>query len=118
MAKDAGAEAAQAIKEDSTFPFDYLFPELNSKESAHLTAGEPAKTVAALNALGAAMAEQTPPPPAGDSTIPPVYTYWGQFIDHDLTANTDRNSDVSDITKPNLTPLDPGLLTPNLHKLL
>ena len=27
--------------------------------------------------------------------IPPVFTYFGQFIDHDLTANTDRDSAIS-----------------------
>ncbi len=26
-----------------------------------------------------------------NSVIPAVYTYWGQFIDHDLTANTDAD---------------------------
>lgn len=28
----------------------------------------------------------------GDSSIPAIFTYWGQFIDHDITANTDRES--------------------------
>ena len=28
----------------------------------------------------------------------PIYTYWSQFIDHELTARTDRTSEVSDIT--------------------
>ena len=32
-----------------------------------------------------------------DSKIPPVYTYWAQFIDHELTARTDRDENVSDI---------------------
>jgi hypothetical protein len=45
----------------------------------------------------------------GNSTIPPVYTYWGQFIDHDLTANTDRDAEVSNITKQDLAPLPPRL---------
>ncbi len=45
---------------------------------------------------------QTDPAVEGNSTIPAVYTYWGQFIDHDMTANTDRDSTTSDITK---TPL-------------
>ena len=36
---------------------------------------------------------------AGDnnSSIPAIFTYIGQFIDHDITANTDRDTDISDI---------------------
>lgn len=63
------------------------------------------------------MAEQTPAPAGLTSTVPPVYTYWGQFMDHDLTANTDRDSTVSDITKPNLAPLDPAFVVANLRNL-
>jgi hypothetical protein len=53
----------------------------------------------------------------GNSTIPPVYTYWGQFIDHDLTANTDRDAEVSNITKADLAPLDPAFVVKNLKNL-
>ena len=45
---------------------------------------------------------------SGNSTIPPVYTYWGQFIDHDITLNTDSNKNVSDITQSDLAPLTPS----------
>lgn len=49
-----------------------------------------------LSALAAAMVE---PAVAGgsaedadeNSDIPPIFTYLGQFIDHDITANTDRD---------------------------
>ncbi len=44
-----------------------------------------------------------------NSTIPPVYTYWGQFVDHDVTANTDRNDVVSIVGDP-LTPIEPDLV--------
>lgn len=50
---------------------------------------------AALDALADGMAEpddSTPP-----SSIPPIFTYFGQFIDHDVTANTDR--DIVNATK-------------------
>lgn len=63
------------------------------------------------------MVDSPPTTPEGNSTIPAVYTYWGQFIDHDLTANTDRNSDVSDITKPGLKPIPPNKVTQNLRNL-
>jgi hypothetical protein len=62
-------------------------------------------------------AGEDPLQPLGNSTIPPVYTYWGQFIDHDLTANTDRNSAISDITRPDLAPLDPNFVVDNLKNL-
>ena len=99
---------AKVLERDETTPFDYLFPDL---------ADDPAATVAALKALGEAMVEQTPPPREENSTVPPVYTYWGQFVDHDLTANTDRDSTVSDITRDDLAPLAPADVTAKLRNL-
>ena len=52
-----------------------------------------------------------------NSPIPPIYTYWGQFIDHDITANTDRDSKVSDITVADLRPLAPTEVKENLKNL-
>jgi hypothetical protein len=104
-------------------PFDYLLLDLKSDPEAHLPASDPSATVAALNALGEAMVEnalaqgEDPLQPTGNATIPPVYTYWGQFIDHDLTANTDRNSKISDITASDLAPLDPDFVVANLKNL-
>jgi hypothetical protein len=73
---------------------------------SHLPADDPAKVVTDLKALGTAMIDDPPEALEGNSIIPPVYTYWGQFIDHDLTANTDRDPKVlSDITKPDLEPI-------------
>jgi len=116
--------AEDAVVSEVTFetPFDYLFPKLVGDPAAHLPADNPAGMVAALNALGDAMLEEPAQAggelqPTGNSTIPPVYTYWGQFIDHDLTANTDRDSEVSDITKDGLAPLDPAFVVANLKNL-
>jgi len=47
------------------------------------------------------------------SGIPPVYTYWGQFIDHDVTANTDRENMVSMI-KGDFQPLQRDHVEENL----
>jgi len=63
------------------------------------------------------MIENAPAPAEDNSIIPAVYTYWGQFIDHDLTANTDRDSKTSDITKRPLTPVPPDEVTRALHNL-
>ncbi len=98
-------------------PFDYLFPSLTSDPDAHLPAGDPttiAKVVADLKALGKLMTE---PRPAGadpiqsndgNSTVPAVYTYLGQFIDHDITARTDRRNEVGHVIDDPLQPADPA----------
>jgi Animal haem peroxidase len=108
---------------DPTTPFDYLFEGLaGAFPDQHLPDTDPAAVVAALEALGAAMVEDPPLAadplqPLSNSTIPPVYTYWGQFVDHDLTANTDRDSAISDITRPDLAPLEPEFVVENLRNL-
>lgn len=84
---------------DAVTPFKYYHdePDFNT-----LAATE--QTVAALDALGEAMVEQESglgrfdSKQSPDSSIPPIYTYWSQFIDHELTARTDRNEGVSVIT--------------------
>ena len=109
-------EAAPTSLEEISTPFGYLFGELKDEyPAAHLPV-EPASTVVAgLKALGSAMVDA---PPDGDpnSTIPPVYTYWGQFVDHDVTANTDRNDVVSIVGDP-LTPIEPDLVPGTLRNL-
>lgn len=98
-------------------PFDYLLPQLKDKPASRLPEQDTAKVVADLKALGAATVEQGAAP-EGNSIIPAVYTYWGQFIDHDLTANTDRDPKViSDIVKPDLTPISPATITKDLKNL-
>ncbi|MDP9209654.1 MAG: heme peroxidase family protein [Actinomycetota bacterium] len=120
-ALEAAVSEAEVV--DNTTPFDYLFPELAAQfPGKHLPNDNPAAVVAALKALGGAMVEDPPPAadplqPLANSTIPPVYTYWGQFIDHDITANTDRDSELSDITRPNLTPLQPAVVAEQLRNL-
>lgn len=79
-------------------PFDYLFP-YAAREVDCLIVSSP-DTVDQLLALGDAMADpgtETDPKPAFDSNIPAIFTYFGQFIDHDITARTDRDSDLSTI---------------------
>jgi hypothetical protein len=110
MVEDA-AEAAEAMT-----PFDYLFQDLANDPASHLPADDPAQVVAALKALGDAMIDDATPE-MNNSAIPAVYTYWGQFIDHDLTADTDRDSVISDITRPDLAPLPPGFVVENLKNL-
>ena len=111
------------VLEAGTFdtPFDYLFDKLAAGVPAHhLDNTDPATTVAHLKALGQAMIEDEAPADAqlqatGNSTIPPVYTYWGQFIDHDITLNTDNNKGIADVTATDLKPLQPSAVVAGLH---
>lgn len=106
-------------EDHATTRFGYLFDDLAAHyPRKHLTTRHPADVVAHLTALGVAMAEPTPPPDALESTIPAIYTYWGQFIDHDLTANTDRpDATVGDITDPGLRPVPPDDVVRDLRNL-
>jgi heme peroxidase len=105
----ARASAQSELAVIGTTDFDYLFGELLGDPAKHLPAADAAEvdnTVAALNALGNAMIEQDPPADLANSPMPPIYTYWGQFVDHDLTAATDNDSKISIRDTP-LPPLDP-----------
>ena len=87
--------------------FDYMFPLLAANSECLLPPGQ--TTQGALLALGTAMATDVITNP-DDSTIPAIFTYLGQFIDHNITAQTDREIGVSLICTPdgnvmNLTPL-------------
>lgn len=115
------AVARQDVVEEMT-EFNYLFADLTRNPDKLLPADDPATVVNALKALGDAMVED--PAPAddplqstGNSIIPPAYTYWGQFVDHDLTANTDRSAVVGDIVNQHLQPLDPDVVIRDLKNL-
>mgnify|MGYP001287658122 CR=1 FL=1 len=104
------------IVETST-PFGYMFDDLRGLfPAAHLPDRPAAAVVASLKALGTAMVEQPGDPGSADSAIPPIYTYWGQFVDHDLTANTDREDDIG-VTDLPLQPLQPEKVVRLLRNL-
>jgi len=83
-----------------TSRFDFLFPGLQRPEA--LLAETP-ETRAALIALGMSMREPDARTPA-DSRIPSIYTYFGQFVDHDITLEAKSDS-VMMLSDPNLRPL-------------
>jgi len=89
--------------------FDYLFPEAARSKPCLLPRSE--ATVAGLLALADAMADPgttAAPQPAFDSSIPAIYTYFGQFIDHDITARTDRDGSLTQIGRNEVPfPVDP-----------
>ena len=74
-----------------TTRFGYFFPDAAHSPYCLLQASK--QTEDALIALADLMADPGTPQNPGnfDSTIPAIFTYLGQFIDHDLTARTDRN---------------------------
>lgn len=47
-----------------------------------------------LNQLGQVMGDPTRPP-GGDSNIPSGYTYFGQFVDHDITLDVTSSIEIS-----------------------
>lgn len=64
--------------------FDYMFASLQSDPDALLPDEKPEETVRHLKALGMSMSEPGDDTKI-DSGIPAAYTYFGQFVDHDIT---------------------------------
>ncbi len=95
-ASRAEAMSAVTIAPPSTGAFRYYFPDAPAFP-------EDATMVDALDALGTSMFDPAIPSPAVD--LAPILTYFGQFIDHDITANTDRR--VPNVSEIDVDPLDP-----------
>ena len=82
--------------------FDFLFPDLQNDPNNLLP--EAATTPANLVRLGKTMVDASGVDPAGDSDISALMTYFGQFIDHDITLEL-ASADLPTLTNPALTPL-------------
>lgn len=82
--------------------FDFLFPYLQ-KDPGNLLPEDPS-TPANLTRLGQTMIDDTGNDPAGDSDISALMTYFGQFIDHDITLEL-ASANLPTLTSPNLVPL-------------
>ncbi len=77
--------ADNGMQDSSRSDFTYLFPELADDDNASLFPGKTSKqTLVALKDLEALFMEERPEPVR--MKLPPVYTYFGQFINHDLSA--------------------------------
>jgi hypothetical protein len=86
--------------------FGFMFPGLTDNPDHRLP--ESAETVANLKALGATVVDSTDTVPVpgggeGDSAIPAAYTYFGQFIDHDITFDT-GSAGIDVLASPALQP--------------
>ncbi|MBD1996280.1 peroxidase [Leptolyngbya sp. FACHB-541] len=82
--------------------FDFLFPELH-KDPANLLP-ESRETRDSLIRLGQTMRDTSPDPGAGNSEIPAAYTYFGQFVDHDITLEA-VSAELPKLISPDLAPL-------------
>ncbi len=82
--------------------FDFLFPDLQNDPNNLLP--EDTNTPANLVRLGKTMIDESGNDPAGDSDISALLTYFGQFIDHDITLEL-ASADLPTLTDPALTPL-------------
>ncbi|WP_454854468.1 peroxidase family protein [Promicromonospora soli] len=111
---------------DATTSFAYLMRGAAGRfPAAHLPAGSRLDaTRDALMRLGAALIEPPVAPTGRDSTVPSVYTYWGQFIDHDITLNTNGPDDgagpggdqaLGDIVSNPFRTFAPGVVARSLH---
>lgn len=88
--------------------FRYLFRDADGIPAS-------AGTLALLDQLAESMATEAPA--ASESALPPILTYFGQFIDHDITANTDREVVGISVIDGDIEPMDRDLVQQGLGNL-
>jgi hypothetical protein len=91
------ASALEAALKDDLRNFDFLFPGLQNSAGNLLPEASPG-TRNALVALGRSMRDPGDAVNPGDAGIPAAYTYFGQFIDHDITLEATSSGPGGDIT--------------------
>jgi heme peroxidase len=120
------ASAMTATLRNRLHNFDLLFPDLQNNPANLLPVpASGSKTRDDLVALGRAMRDPFPPVGAdpGDSGVPAAYTYFGQFIDHDITLEASSSGvgatsgDVNALFAPDLAPLPLGTIRQVLRNL-
>jgi Animal haem peroxidase len=95
---DDAVPAALPLNEQH-WPFGFLFGDLQSDPSNLLP--EHQEMVANLRNLGDTMRDDNT---AEGTPVPSVYTFLGQFIDHDITLEKSSET-IRDISKPELSPI-------------
>ncbi len=94
--------AFAAFRSEDLQDFDFLFPRLQKDPNNLLP--ESSETPIRLANLAQTMKDSNPGSPSGDSDIPAAYTYFGQFVDHDVTLEA-VSSPLPKLIDPNLKPL-------------
>ena len=90
-----------AVEPLSTQDFGFLFPELQENPDNLLPVGQATRNN--LVELGRVMIDDDPAS-GEDADIPAAYTYFGQFVDHDITLDV-VSAELTELTAPDLTPL-------------
>jgi hypothetical protein len=106
---DASVAGAVTAAATPGGPFAFYFP---GAATLPVDPGLPGK----LDAIAAAMVEAPGDPAAQNSNIPAMFTYIGQFIDHDITAASDSDGSLSQIEGP-ITPLPQANVEAGLFNL-
>jgi len=109
------APAAFALtKRVDAHNFDFLFPALQEDEANLLP--QTANMPALLKNLGATMVDADVL--GEDSPIPAAYTYFGQFVDHDITLEIQQGSGtMAELLDPAMAPLPPERIRSALRNL-
>jgi Animal haem peroxidase len=93
--------AAAPLREAGLTRFDYMFPQLQTIEGL-LDANDP-DILTKLKSLGKTMNDRTEQP-ALDSIVPAAYTYFGQFIAHDITLEL-HSDEIQNLDESTWKPL-------------
>ncbi len=93
--------------------FDFLFPKLQADPANLLP--ESHATRDHLVELGRVMRDKSSDTDgSGDSKIPSAYTYFGQFVDHDITLEK-VSAPLPNLIDPNLVPLSLEKIRTTIH---
>jgi len=92
---------ADVAVESKSWPFWYMFEDLQKDPEARLKTSE--QTVNDLRRLGERMIEETADPKTAVN-VPAIYTFFGQFVDHDITL--EMGSSKNSLANPSPIPLD------------
>jgi hypothetical protein len=93
---------AVAARRVVTEDFGFLLPDLQNNPENLLP--EARATRDNLIELGKTMRDTGDSLGSGDSDIPAAYTYFGQFVDHDITLDLE-SAELPDLVAPTLAPL-------------
>ena len=99
---DQPSPAGDSVECPPPSRFGFMFPELQIKEAL---LPESYETVKALVKLGKTMVDANPLDKTFDTKIPSIYTYFGQFIVHDMTFDPKSATRLFEEDLPLMKPL-------------